>query len=352
MYKAFFNLECNPFELTPDPAFLFTTKRHNEALAALYYGVRKHKGFVVVTGEIGTGKTLLLRCLLQQLMQSEDVAYAYLFNGLLSPKELLQYIVSDFGLNASGKNKSQLLFELSQFVISRGSKNLTTVLILDEAHLLSGAILEEIRLLTNLETIQAKLLQIVLVGQPELDQKLDSFELRQLKQRIALRAHLEPMNAIETKGYIEQRLKIAGVSNPATHLFPDAAIASVFRYSRGFPRLINTICENALIAAYAKQIRSLTPAMIEDVSKELRIGLSEDDRGSPRDGGGPEIDRVNQTDSLNGAESPKDDAWSREHVPARTELVRDVPESNGSLSRCAVGNLQVFDANSRLSEQP
>ena len=354
MYKTFFNLECNPFELTPDPAFLFTTKRTNEALAALYYGVRQHKGFVVLTGEIGTGKTLLLRCLLEQLTQSEDVAYAYLFNGLLSPKGLLQYIVSDFGLNASGKNKSELLFELSQFVISRGSKNLTTVLILDEAHLLSGTILEEVRLLTNLETVQTKLLQIVLVGQPELDQKLDSFELRQLKQRIALRARLEPMNAIETRGYIEQRLKIAGVSNAATNLFPDAAIATVFRYSRGFPRLINTICENALIAAYAKQVRSLTPTIIEDVSKGLRIGVNEDDRSSPRDGGSTEIDRANRKELYsppNGAEPLKDDAWSRRHVPARTDLVCDVPEGKGSLSRCALGELQVVDASSHLSEQ-
>ena len=146
MYKAFFNLTRNPFELTPDPAFLFSTKRHNEALAALYYGVRQHKGFVVVTGEVGTGKTLLLRCLLRLLKQSKDVAYAYLFNSRLSPTEFLQYILSDFGLPASGKNKGELLLDLSQFLVSRGSKKLTTVLIVDEAHHLSADILEEVRL--------------------------------------------------------------------------------------------------------------------------------------------------------------------------------------------------------------
>src|ERR1700691_3904251 len=188
MYKAFFKLARNPFDLTPDPTYFVSTRRHNEALAALHYGIRRHKGFVVVTGEVGTGKTLLLRCLLRLLKQSKDVAYAYLFNSRLSPTELLQYILSDFGLSASGKNKTELLLELSQFVVSRGSEKLTTVLIVDEAHHLSAEILEEVRLLTNLETAEDKLLQILLVGQPELEDKLDSVGLRQLKQRIALRS--------------------------------------------------------------------------------------------------------------------------------------------------------------------
>src|SRR5277367_1810454 len=152
MYKSFYNLKRNPFEITPDPSFLFPTRRHNEALAALYYGVRRHKGFVVLTGEVGTGKTLLLRCLIGLLKESKDVAYAYLFNGRLSPTEFLQYILSDFGLPTSGKNKSDLLFDLGQFLVSRGSRKMTTVLIVDEAHHLSADILEEVRLLSNLET--------------------------------------------------------------------------------------------------------------------------------------------------------------------------------------------------------
>src|SRR5580692_7195572 len=168
MYKAFYNLKRNPFEITPDPSFLFPTKRHNEALAALYYGVRRHKGFVVLTGEVGTGKTLLLRCLLQSLKQSADVKYAYVFNGRLSPVEFLQYIAGDLGLPAAGKNKSELLLQLATYVIGRSQKQLTTVLVVDEAHHLSTDILEEIRLLTNLETADQKLLQILLVGQPEL----------------------------------------------------------------------------------------------------------------------------------------------------------------------------------------
>ena len=273
MYKAYFHLARNPFELTPDPAFLFSTSRHNEALAALYYGIRRHKGFVVVTGEVGTGKTLLLRCLLQLLQQSKDITYAYLFNSRLCATEFLQYIVSDFGLSAAGKNEGELLLELGHFLVSRGSRKLTTVLILDEAHHLSADILEEVRLLTNLETAEDKLLQIVLVGQPELEEKLDSTGLRQLKQRIALRARLEPLNLTETKGYIERRLQVAGADPEADSLFPEQTIRAVYRHSQGFPRLINTICENALIIAYARQTQRINPDIIDEVAKEFRLDI-------------------------------------------------------------------------------
>lgn len=284
MYKTFFNLTRNPFELTPDPTFLYSTQRHNEALAALYYGVRRHKGFVVLTGEVGTGKTLLLRCLLRLLKQSKDVAYAYLFNSRLSPTEFLQYILSDFGLSASGKNKGEMLLDLGHFVISRGSKKLTTVLIVDEAHHLPADILEEVRLLTNLETTEDKLLQILLVGQPELDEKLDSVRLRQLKQRIALRARLDPLDANETKGYIERRLEIAGANSHGGALFSAQTIAAVYCHSRGFPRLINTICENALITAYARQMRSVSPDIIEDVAKEFRLDVVRSPEAERADG--------------------------------------------------------------------
>src|SRR5271166_5483785 len=271
MYKAFYNLKRNPFEITPDPFFLFPTRRHNEALAALYYGVRRHKGFVVMTGEVGTGKTLLVRCLLQLLNQSE-VAYAYVFNSRLSPVEFLQYVAGDFGLNVSGKNKSELLLVLSNYVISRHQKKLTTVLVVDEAHHVSAEVLEEIRLLTNLETTNDKLLQILLVGQPELDEKLDSVELRQLKQRIALRSHLASLDLNETKGYIERRLQLAGNPDPAK-LFPKETAARVHLHSLGVPRLINTICENALIAAYAKQAASVTPEIIDAIATDFRLGV-------------------------------------------------------------------------------
>jgi general secretion pathway protein A len=271
MYKAFFNLTRNPFDLTPDPRCFVPTKRHEEALAVLYYGVRQHKGFVVVTGEVGTGKTLLLRCLLGLLKESKDVAYAYLFNGRLSSTEFLQYVLADFGHPASGKNKADLLIDLGKFLVRRGSEKLTTVLIVDEAHHLSEDILEEVRLLSNLETDDDKLLQIVLVGQPELDKKLDSVGLRQLKQRIAVRTQLGPLDADETTRYIERRLQIAGAGSDSGSIFSKEAIARVYLHSRGLPRLINTICENALITAYARSLSIVTPDVIEDVAKEFRL---------------------------------------------------------------------------------
>lgn len=271
MYKAFYNLTRNPFEITPDPSFLYSTKRHNEALAALYYGVGRRKGFVVLTGEVGTGKTLLVHRLLQ-ILKHADVAFAYVFNSRLNPVEFLQYIAGDFRLPTSGKSKSELLLELGAYIISRGQRNLTTVLIVDEAHHLSVDVLEEVRLLTNLETPHAKLLQILLIGQPELDEKLDCENLRQLKQRIALRSRLGPLELVETSGYIYRRLQFAGSSRPDV-IFPLDTVLEIYRHSRGYPRLINTLCENGLINAYAKQSPSVTPRMIEEIAMDFRLNV-------------------------------------------------------------------------------
>jgi len=272
MYKQFYHLKQNPFEITPDPSFLYATKRHNEALAALYYGVRRRKGFVVLTGEVGTGKTLLVRCLLEVLHRA-NVAYAYVFNPRLSPTEFLQYIAGDLRLPASGKPKSELLLDLSGYVIGRHQKGLTTVLVVDEAHHLAPDVLEEVRLLTNLETAKEKLLQILLIGQQELEEKLDSPDLRQLKQRIALRAHLGPLELDETRGYMSCRLRLAGHPRP-TELFPAETSLEVHKQSHGFPRLINTICENALIHGYATQSKSIPPSVIKDVADDFRLNLT------------------------------------------------------------------------------
>jgi len=271
MYKHFYNLKRNPFEITPDPSFLFTTRKHNEALAALYYGVRRRKGFVVLTGEVGTGKTLLVRCLLQ-ILNRANVAYAYVFNPRLSPTEFLQYVAGDLRLPTAGKSKSELLLDLSSYLIARFQKGLTTVLVVDEAHHLSADVLEEVRLLTNLETPKEKLLQILLVGQQELEAKLDSTDLRQLKQRIALRSHLGPLDLDETGGYIECRLRLAGHTNPV-EVFAAETILEVHRQSRGFPRLINTLCENALIHGYASQSENITPKMIAEIAADFRLNV-------------------------------------------------------------------------------
>jgi general secretion pathway protein A len=271
VYKAFYGLRHDPFEITPDPSFLFGTERHNEALATLYYGVRRRKGFVVLTGEVGTGKTLLVRCLLQ-LLKGSNVTYAYVFNSRLSSVEFLQYVVGDLGLSISGKTKGELLLELGAYLVSRHQKNLTTLLVADEAHHLSADVLEEIRLLTNLETAHDKLLQILLIGQPELDEKLDSVELRQLKQRVALRSQLLPLSLEETRGYIRRRLHIAGAKS-AVVLFPDDTVAKIYRYSLGTPRVINTVCENALITAYARKARSVPPDIIDEVAADFRFDI-------------------------------------------------------------------------------
>jgi general secretion pathway protein A len=271
MYKEFFQLKRNPFEITPDPSFLFPTRRHNEALAALYYGVERRKGFVVLTGEVGTGKTLLVRCLLQ-LLHRGNIAYAYVFNSRLDAVEFLRYIAADLGLPASGKSKGELLMLITNFLVARYEKKQTTVLVVDEAHHCSAEVLEEIRLLTNLETSQDKLLQILLIGQPELDEKLDSHELRQLKQRIALRSQLKFLSLPDATGYIQKRLELGGAPEAVwSTVFPEETVRLIYRYSGGFPRLINTICENALINAFARQSKVVTPDIIEEVAEDFRL---------------------------------------------------------------------------------
>jgi len=273
MYKAFYKFWRNPFEITPDPSFLFSTKGHREALAALCCCVRERKGIGVLTGEAGTGKTLLIGCLLR-LLKHSDIAYAYVFNSRLSSLEFLQYVAADFGLDAWSKTKGQVLHELSKYIVARHQKQLTTVVVVDEAHDLSTEALEETRLLTNLETAEEKLLQILLVGQPELDEKLDSLELRQLKQRIALRSHLEPLDLEETSGYIRHRLRLASAHAHAGELFPDETIERIYCHARGIARLINAVCENALTIAFLRQLTSVPPDIIDEVAFDLRLNIA------------------------------------------------------------------------------
>jgi general secretion pathway protein A len=273
VYKAFFGLDRNAFEVSPDPHFLYPTPLHYEALANLYYAIRERKGFVVLTGEVGTGKTLLVRCLLQKL-EKQGVRYAYVLNPALTAVEFLRYVAADLAVTIDWKDKSDLLLGLYRFLISRNEAGTPTVLVVDEAHLLSPEVLEETRLLSNLETSRGKLLQIVLVGQPELDEKLDSRELRQLKQRIAFRSQLQPLNQEQTQEYVKWRLKRAG-ANGHPPVFYESVFESIYKYARGYPRLINTICENALITAYAANTHDISVQSIEEACRDLRISPAE-----------------------------------------------------------------------------
>jgi len=270
MYKAFFGFQRNPFEISPDPRFFFGTSRHNEALASLWHGVERRKGFIVVTGEVGTGKTLVAKCLAQWLSWTKT-PFAYVFNPLLSPVEFLKYVVDDLGIAPVPKTKGELLAEFNRYLIAQHQRNSTAVLIVDEAQLLTWDLLEEIRLLTNLETSHQKLLQIVLIGQSELDAKLDSQDLRQLKQRISLRCCLEPLSFAETQKYISVRLMLAGSKRKCEEMFPAETIEQIQALSRGIPRLINVICEASLIAAFAVKSPMVTSDLISEIAVDFRL---------------------------------------------------------------------------------
>jgi general secretion pathway protein A len=277
MYKQFFGLARNPFEISPDPFFYHPTPRHNEALANLHYGVGRRKGFIVITGEVGTGKTLLVRCLLAELRKN-NIAFAYVFNPLLPVVEFFQYIMADLGLPYAGRTKTEMLLDLNRFLIQRHARGLITALVVDEAQALRTDLLEEIRLLTNLETSQQKLLQIVLLGQPELEVILDSAELRQLKQRVALRCQLQPLDHEQTRAYVLSRLERAGAPKEPP-IFSDDAFDKLYEFSRGIPRIINNLCENSMVIAFAHEQRPVTGKMITEVATDFRLipqGMPED----------------------------------------------------------------------------
>jgi general secretion pathway protein A len=269
MYKQYFGLTRNPFEISPDPFFYHPTPRHNEALANLHYGVGRRKGFIVITGEVGTGKTLLVRCLLSELRKN-NIAFGYVFNPLLPVVEFFQYIMADFGLPYSGRTKTEMLLDLNRFLIQRHARGLITALVVDEAQALRTELLEEIRLLTNLETSQQKLLQIVLMGQPELEIVLDSPELRQLKQRVALRCQLQQLDCAQTHAYVLSRLERAGAPKEPI-IFTEEALDKVHEYSRGIPRIINNLCENSMVNAFAREQRPVTGDMITEVAGDFRL---------------------------------------------------------------------------------
>jgi len=274
MYKQFFGLQENPFNVSPDPRYLLLTPPAEEALACLTYGIQTRRGFILLTGEVGTGKTTLIHKLLDWL-RAREVPTAYSFNSLVDSSQLLAFILADLGLPTSHTDANTLLLELYNFLLERFRVGGTTVLIIDEAQCLPQEVLEEIRLLTNFETATEKLLQVVLVGQPELEAKIKQPELRALRQRIALRAKLYPFTLDQTGQYIARRLLVAGASGNT--IFDRRAVEAIYRYSEGIPRVINVLCELALVSAFADQRKTISTDIIESVAADFGVDTYEVD---------------------------------------------------------------------------
>lgn len=270
MYETYYGLVRRPFEMTPDPAFLYLGEAHQEGLATLVYAVRARKGFALLTGEVGTGKTTLLHALLAQLDAS--TRSAFIFNPRLEPLDFFRMLFDELGLEGSYTTKAEYLLALNRFLIEKLERDEPVLLIVDEAQNLSAEMLEEIRLLSNLETAHSKLLHILLVGQPELWDLLARPELRQLRQRIVLRHRLRPFSEEETAAYVDERLRLAGYTDKS--LFSRSALRAVHRWSGGVPRLINTLCDGALLLGYARDWPRLGPAAIREVAGDL--GLEEE----------------------------------------------------------------------------
>lgn len=267
MYTKFYNLKEKPFNLTPDPNFLYLGETHREALAHLVYAVRERKGFMVMTGEVGTGKTTLLHALLRKL--DANTKTVFIFNPMLEAKDFFKFVCFDLGIQAKYETKGDCLLGIYQFLVETYRENGTVVLIIDEAHNLNLSLLEEIRLLSNFETAKDKLIQIILVGQPELNCTLNLPECRQLKQRISLWFYINPLNRKETDEYIRSRLRIAGLEITC---FKQKAIDEIFRYSKGIPRLINILCDNSLTIGYATDKRKIDKKIIKEAIEDLEGG--------------------------------------------------------------------------------
>ncbi|MGH8056605.1 MAG: ExeA family protein, partial [Candidatus Entotheonellia bacterium] len=268
MYCAFFGLQEKPFSVTPDPRFLFLSQSHQEALGHLLYGIEERKGFIEVTGEVGTGKTVVCRALLERL--GPHVRTALVFNSFLSELELLRSINEDFGIAAHGNTKKELIDELNRFLIEGFREGRNAVVIIDEAQNLAPAVLEQIRMLSNLETAGGKLLQIILVGQPELRVQLNRPDLRQLNQRIAVRYHISPLDRHATVDYIHHRLLVAGSHGGVR--FTSFALNRIYRESQGIPRKINLLCDRALLTGYVRGTTEIDRRTVRQASAELAGG--------------------------------------------------------------------------------
>ena len=268
MYKRFFGLKENPFNVNPDPRFLYLTKQIEETLTGLMYGIHTRKGFITLTGEVGTGKTTLINRLLDWL-HHRNTRTAFLFNSRMNTNQLFDFILAEFEIACDSKSKSQQLMKLNHWLLDRYRAGETVVLIIDEAQNLTFPVLEEVRLLTNLETSTEKLLQIVLAGQPELEEKLKLPELRQLRQRIVLRCRTGALSKDETVEYVNERLRIAGAGPEP--IFSSKAMDTIHLYSLGIPRVVNLLCEHSLLNAFAENQRPIDSKIVEDVAREFQL---------------------------------------------------------------------------------
>jgi len=260
MYCDFFGFTEKPFTITPNPHFIYLSGNHREAFAHLLYGIDSHAGFMAMTGEVGTGKTTVLRTLLSQL-DPEKYKSALIFNPCLSGEQLLASICRDFGIEAAEKNSFAYLEALNRYLLEQNAAGRTLVLVIDEAQNLAPEVLEQVRLISNLETERDKLIQIILAGQPELDGVFNRHDLRQLNQRITVRCRLAPMGLDDTKEYISHRLRISGSRIPG--VFTPGAVKRIYRFSGGIPRLINIACEQALLVAWTRESLTVTPQMAD-----------------------------------------------------------------------------------------
>lgn len=265
MYLEYYGLKEQPFELTPNPRFLFFSAKHREAFNHLLYGIQEHKGFVQLTGEVGSGKTTLCRAILEKLGNNYNTAL--IINPILEPDQLIKAIAIEFGLNVKGMDRLETTACLNNYLLEQAHQNKECILFIDEAQDLTNELLEQIRLLSNLETGERKLLQIVLMGQPELRDRLNDPSLRQLRQRITVRFHLKPLTFFEVGQYIQHRLQVAG-ANGAPY-FTKAALWAIYRYSRGIPRLINALCDKCLLAGYVLQRDTINYTMVRLAEREL-----------------------------------------------------------------------------------
>lgn len=268
MYREFFGLHTKPFELVPDPRFLFSSRSHRQALSYLEYGLQERAGFILLTGEVGSGKTTLIRNLIGQL--DDNTCRSLVFNTRVSPEQLLALINDDFGLDTTGKDKVALLRDLNDFLIAQHAARRRPIVIVDEAQNLNPDVLEEIRLLSNLETNQAKLLQIILIGQPELRVIINQPGLRQLRQRISITCHIDPLTREETESYVLHRLELAG--NREAVRFHDGTFDFIYGFSKGLPRMINIFCDFLLLAAFVEDTAELTMELVEEVAGDFSAG--------------------------------------------------------------------------------